>query len=117
MNPSSQTVAESRQLDLICSGRGGDVCVPCEDRLQSEEVIGQCAEVDLQLPAEVVPGRAGPLSLGESAIYRNVPERDMRRLVAERRIRFLKVGRLLRFRAVDLDAYLESCVVDPVARR
>jgi excisionase family DNA binding protein len=54
--------------------------------------------------------------LGESAIYLNVTERYMRRLVAECRIPYLKVGRLLRFRVGDLDAYLESCFVSPVPR-
>jgi excisionase family DNA binding protein len=55
--------------------------------------------------------------LGESAVYFNVTERYMRRLVAERRIPYLKVGRLLRFRLADLDAYLETCLVAPVPRR
>jgi len=37
-----------------------------------------------------------------------VAERYMRRLVTERRIPYFKVGRLLRFSAEDLDAFLEA---------
>lgn len=116
MTPDSRAAKEGRQLDLICAGSGGEVCVPDEDR-PPEEVTRQCTEGDRQPPAALGAHRTRPLTLGESAIYLNLTERYMRRLVAERRIRFLKVGRLLRFRAVDLDAYFESCVVDAVARR
>ena len=117
MNPGSRTVAERRQLDLIRAERGGEVCVPSEDRPPGE-VTRQCAERGHRPPAaELGPQRAGPLTLGESAIYLNVTERYMRRLVSERRIPYLKVGRLLRFRPTDLDAYLEACVVDAIARR
>ncbi|MHB8246087.1 MAG: helix-turn-helix domain-containing protein [Acidimicrobiales bacterium] len=54
-----------------------------------------------------------PLSVSEAAAYLNVNVRYVRRLVAERRVTYLKVGRLLRFRASDLEAYLESCRVEP----
>jgi excisionase family DNA binding protein len=47
----------------------------------------------------------------ETARYLNVSERYVRRLVAERRIPFLKVGRLLRFRPHDLEEYLVACQV------
>ena len=52
-----------------------------------------------------------PLNLLEAARYLNVSERYVRRLVAERRIPFLKVGRLLRFRPHDLEEYLVACQV------
>ena len=52
-----------------------------------------------------------PLNLVETARYLNVSERYVRRLVAERRIPFLKVGRLLRFRPHDLEEYLVACQV------
>lgn len=41
-----------------------------------------------------------------AAQYMTITPRHMRRLVAERRVTFLKVGRLLRFRRSDLDQYL-----------
>ena len=48
--------------------------------------------------------RQAPLTLSEAAAYLNVTERYVRRLVAERRVAYHKVGRLLRFRQSDLDA-------------
>lgn len=42
--------------------------------------------------------RQAPLTLSEAAAYLNVTERYVRRLVAERRVAYHKVGRLLRFR-------------------
>ena len=52
--------------------------------------------------------RQAPLTLAEAAAYLNVTERYVRRLVAERRVAYHKVGRLLRFRAADLDALFEG---------
>jgi excisionase family DNA binding protein len=59
------------------------------------------------------PPAGPPLTLAEAAAYLNVTERFMRRLVAERRIAFHKVGHLLRFRATDLEAFLEAGRVEP----
>ncbi len=56
-----------------------------------------------------------PLTLAQAAAYLNVSERFVRRLVAERRIAFHKVGHFLRFQAADLDAFLEAGRVEPVA--
>ena len=58
-----------------------------------------------------------PLTLAQAAAYLNVSERFVRRLVAERRIAFHKVGHFLRFRAEDLDAFLEAGRVEPVESR
>jgi excisionase family DNA binding protein len=55
------------------------------------------------------------LTVSETAEYLNTSERFVRRLVAERRVAFHRVGRHLRFAVVDLDAWLTSCRVD--ARR
>ncbi len=41
------------------------------------------------------------------------PVRFVRRLVAERRIRFYKVGRYVRFDPADLDAWLAEHAVEP----
>jgi len=54
-----------------------------------------------------------PLDIEQAAKYLNVTERFMRRLVAERRIAFHRVGRLLRFRAQDLDAFFSGGRVEP----
>lgn len=54
-----------------------------------------------------------PLTLAEAAAYLNVSQRLMRRLVAERRIAFHKLGHLLRFRVADLDRFLAAGRVEP----
>ena len=54
-----------------------------------------------------------PLTITQAAEYLNVSERFMRRLVAERRVAYHKVGKLLRFRSQDLDDFLESGRVEP----
>ena len=54
-----------------------------------------------------------PLDIAQAAKYLNVTERFMRRIVAERRIAFFRVGRLLRFRAQDLDAFFSGGRVEP----
>ena len=58
-----------------------------------------------------------PLTLSEAAAYLNVSQRFMRRLVAERRIAFHKLGHLLRFRAADLDLFLSAGRVEPTPSR
>lgn len=57
--------------------------------------------------------REQPLTLSEAATYLNVTERYVRRLVAEKRVAYHKVGRLLRFRASDLDRLFEAGRVEP----
>jgi excisionase family DNA binding protein len=56
------------------------------------------------------------LTVAETAEYLNTSERFVRRLVAERRIAFHRVGRHLRFAVTDLDAWLVACRVEPLAR-
>ena len=46
------------------------------------------------------------LTCQEAAEYLHVPERFMRRLIAERRITFHKCGRYVRFKRSDLDAFV-----------
>ncbi len=59
------------------------------------------------------PEKSRPLTLIEAADYLNVSERYVRRLVAERRIAFHKIGHLLRFQAEDLQAFFEAGRVEP----
>lgn len=69
--------------------------------------------------AHAAPAGAGPLTLAEAAEYLNVTERFMRRLVAERRISYHKLGGLLRFLPADLDQLLQASRVeaDPLPGR
>ena len=48
------------------------------------------------------------MSLPEVAVRLGVTERHVRRLVAERRIPFVKWGHLLRFDPVELEAWIEA---------
>jgi len=66
------------------------------------------------------PGDAPSLSLLDSAqaAYRlGVTERLIRRLVAERRIPFVRVGRFVRFDPDDIDAWIEEAKVAVTPQR
>jgi excisionase family DNA binding protein len=53
------------------------------------------------------------LSVEEAAAYLNSTTRWIRRSVAERRIRFTRLGRRLAFRRSWLDQYVDSQVTEP----
>jgi excisionase family DNA binding protein len=61
--------------------------------------------------------RAAPtdrlLAVAEAADYCGVGERMIRRLVAERRIAFVKLGKHVRLSTVDLDAFIAAGRVEP----
>ena len=48
------------------------------------------------------------LDVGEAAAYLNTSKRHIRRLRAESRLAYVKVGAKLRFRREDLDAYVAA---------
>lgn len=54
------------------------------------------------------------LGVEEVAERLGVTPRYVRRLVAERRIRFVKVGHLLRFEGNDLDDWIEQNCTEPI---
>jgi len=54
------------------------------------------------------------LDVAGAATYLGVSEVFIRRLVLERRIRYFKVGKFVRFRPPDLDAFVEAGRRDPV---
>lgn len=47
-------------------------------------------------------------SVEEAAAYLGTTVRFVRRLVAERRVTFYKVGRLVRFKRADLEAFVQA---------
>ncbi len=57
------------------------------------------------------------LDVAGAAAHLGVSEAFVRRLVLERRIRYFKLGKFVRFRVVDLDAFVEAGRHDPVALR
>jgi excisionase family DNA binding protein len=56
------------------------------------------------------------LTIPEAAARLGTPARFVRRLVAERRIGFTKVGRYVRLSHADLDAFIAAGRVDPLDR-
>ncbi|WP_049577161.1 excisionase family DNA-binding protein [Streptomyces sp. SBT349] len=57
------------------------------------------------------------LTVHEAAERLGTSERFPRRLIAERRIAFVKVGRHVRIAESVLDAYIEAQTVQPAVRR
>jgi len=57
------------------------------------------------------------LTCGEVAERLGTTERFPRRLVAERRIRFVRVGRHVRIPESAVDELIQSGTVEPIARR
>ena len=60
------------------------------------------------------PAAVNMLTVEEAAERLGTKARFVRRLVAERRIRFYKVGKYVRFHPEDLAAYLRDGRVDPI---
>jgi excisionase family DNA binding protein len=54
------------------------------------------------------------LSVPEAALYLNTSVRFIRRLIAERRIAFHKIGAHVRFALTDLDAFIAAGRVEPI---
>ncbi len=54
-----------------------------------------------------------PLTIDQAAEYLNVTPRFVRRLVDERRIAFIKLGRFVRLDPEVLDRFLEQGTVEP----
>ena len=55
-------------------------------------------------------------SIDEAAEHLGVSVRFVRRLVAERRIRHIKVGHYVRFDRGDLDAFIAAGIREPIER-
>lgn len=53
------------------------------------------------------------LDVSQAAERLGTPERFVRRLISERRIRFYKVGRYVRLRTDDLDDFIAAGCVEP----
>ena len=68
---------------------------------QAEDPTRQGRKLIMEHQVEV---RTRFSTLREAAVYLNVTERFIRRVVSQRKVRFYKIGELLRFDAVDLDA-------------
>jgi excisionase family DNA binding protein len=58
-----------------------------------------------------------PLTIDDAAARLGVTPRLVRRLVNERRIGFVRIGKFIRLRQEDLDTYLEQHFQPPIHRR
>ena len=56
-----------------------------------------------------------PLSIEDAAHRLGVSVRYVRRMVDEKRVRYLKIGRLVRFRDADLEAFLTQSEIQPAS--
>ena len=54
------------------------------------------------------------LSVGEAAVAMGTPERFVRRLIAERRIAYHKIGKYVRIAESDVAGFVEAGRVEPV---
>jgi excisionase family DNA binding protein len=57
------------------------------------------------------------LNVQEAAEYLNTSVRFIRRLIAERRVAFHKVGSHVRLAVEDLEAFVQAGRVEPITRR
>ncbi|MQY19331.1 hypothetical protein NRB20_24160 [Nocardia sp. RB20] len=57
------------------------------------------------------------MDVDQAAVYLGVGVRFIRRLVAERRVVFYKVGGHLRFKVADLEAFAQAGRVEPIQVR
>ena len=57
------------------------------------------------------------LDVAGAAAHLDVSEAFIRRIVLEKRVRYYKVGKFVRFRPVDLDAFVEAGRTEPVRDR
>lgn len=60
--------------------------------------------------------RVALMTVPEAAARLGTPPQFIRRLVAERRIGFTKVGRYVRFTDADVEAFIAAGRVDPIKR-
>jgi excisionase family DNA binding protein len=67
-------------------------------------------------PCPAQPGCAVLLTVAEASRRLGTSTRFVRRLVAERRIRYTKLGRHVRIAESDLEAFITAGVVEPLPR-
>jgi excisionase family DNA binding protein len=59
--------------------------------------------------------RRGVLTVEQTAERIGISPRTVRRLVADKKIKHLKIGRLVRIYSPDLDEFVEHCTVEVAA--
>ena len=90
--------------------------IPAQSRPAPRRTVPSRAVPAADRPAVVPPPRVAGhdlLSVAQAAQRLGTPERFIRRLIAERRVRFYKVGRYVRFDIHDLDEFIAAGRVEP----
>ena len=65
------------------------------------------------MTAPPVQGGSALLDVAAAAAHLGVSEAFVRRLVLEKRVRYYKVGKFVRFRPGDLEAFVDAGRIDP----
>ncbi len=95
------------ERDMKDSGEGrGNVTRQGLQRQQSETAAGAVRQL-----ADI--GSPPLLDYAAAAAYLGATQSFLRRLVLEKRVRYYKVGKFVRFRVEDLDAFVDEGRVDP----
>lgn len=76
-------------------------------------ICGAVVAILEDMPDHITAGAGPLLSIDEAAERLGVGVRFVRRLVAERRIRYFKIGRHIRFARADLDVFVAAASVSP----
>ncbi len=63
------------------------------------------------MPTDTIHTPHRLMTIAEGASYVDLSPRYLKRLVAERRLPYVKIGRLVRLRPQDLDALVHDCMV------
>jgi len=107
-----------RRSQLRGSARHGAVRRPCRRnprlvniaRIGCFEIPTDCLKLLAMTPVDRPrTARRAPMDVPSTAAYLGISERHVRRLVAERRIDFIKIGSRVRFCPDDLDGFLAAC--------
>lgn len=69
------------------------------------------------MTAQPLDGAAALLDVAAAAAHLGVSEAFVRRLVLEKRVRYYKVGKFVRFRPADLEAFVDAGRIDPAEVR
>jgi excisionase family DNA binding protein len=77
-----------------------------KERLMTVEVAG------VRYGTGGIDRRRGVLTVKDAAAYIGVSPRTLRRMLAARQIRFIKIGSLIRLYRPDLDKFLEGCEIE-----
>ena len=105
------------QQQAVSFWENGRTAMSDQVKMALAQLLGQDPDRLFPFGAEPAAGEDAPpalLSMAQAAQYLGVAERTMKKLWQERRVTGVRMGRLVRFRVTDLDAYVDRHVVEAV---